>query len=72
MTSRIDVLGSEFEVVAPASEEDVRKGGSRKDLSRLLLRIGFPLIYNVELYLGQWFINLVFAGDAEFAPSVSG
>ena len=29
-TSRIDVLGSEFEVVAPTSEEDVRKGGSRK------------------------------------------
>ena len=29
-TSRIDVLGSEFEVVAPTSEEDVRKGGLRK------------------------------------------
>ena len=29
-TSWIDVLGSEFEVVAPTLEEDVRKGGSRK------------------------------------------
>ena len=29
-TSRIDVLGSEFEVVAPNLEEDAQKGGSRK------------------------------------------
>ena len=29
-TSQIDVLGSEFEVVAPIPVEDVRKGGTRK------------------------------------------
>ena len=29
-TSRIDVLESQFEVVASTSEEDVQKGGSRK------------------------------------------
>ena len=26
----------------------------------------------VDLFLDQWFIILVFAGDAEFAPRVSG
>ena len=26
----------------------------------------------MELYLGRWFIILVFAGDAEVAPRVSG
>ena len=26
----------------------------------------------MDLFLGQWFIILVFAGDAEFAPRVSG
>ena len=43
-----------------------------KDLSRLLLRDRFSLIYIVDLSLGQWFIILVFAGDAEFAPRDSG
>ena len=71
-TSRIDVVGSEFEIVAPTSEEDVWKGGSRKNLSRLLLRVRFFLIYIVDLSSGQWFIILVFAGDANFAPRVSG
>ena len=41
-------------------------------LSRLLLRVRFSLIYLVDLFLGQWFVILVFAGDAEFAPRVSG
>ena len=39
-----------------------------EDLSRLLLRVRFSLIYIVHLFLGQWFVILVFAGDAEFAP----
>ena len=47
------------------------KGLLEKDLSRLLLRVRFSLIYIVDLFLGQWFIILVFAGDAEFAPRVS-
>ena len=48
------------------------KGLLEKDLSRLLLRVKFSLIYIVDLFLGQWFIILVFSGDAEFAPRVSG
>ena len=48
------------------------KGLLEKDLSRLLLRVRFSLIYIVDLFLGQWFFILVFAGDAEFAPRVSG
>ena len=71
-TSRIDVLGSEFDSVAPTSEHDVRKGGSKKDLSRLFLRVKICLICIVDLFLGQWFKILVFAGDAEIAPRVSG
>ena len=46
------------------------KGAEDKDLSRLFLRVSFSLIYIVDLFLGQWFITLVFAGDAEFAPRV--
>ena len=49
-----------------------RKGALEKDLSRPLLRVRFSLIYIVDLFLGQWFIILVFAGDAEFAARVSG
>ena len=48
------------------------KGLLEKDLSRLLLRVRFPLIYIVDLFLGQWFIILIYAGHAEFAPRVSG
>ena len=48
------------------------KGLLETDLSRLLLRVRFSLIYIVDLFLGQWFVILVFAGDAEFAPRVSG
>ena len=48
------------------------KGLLEKDLSRLLLRVRYSLIYIVDLFLGQWFLILVFAGDAEFAPRVSG
>ena len=48
------------------------KGFLEKDLSRLLLRVRFSLVYIVDLFLWQWFIILVFAGDAEFAPRVSG
>ena len=43
-----------------------------KDLSRLPLRVRFSLIYILDSFLGQWFVFLVFAGDAEFAPRVSG
>ena len=42
-----------------------------EDLSRPLLRVRFSLIYILDLFLGQWFIILVFAGDAEFAARVS-
>ena len=48
------------------------KGALDKDLSRMLLRDGFSLIYIVNLFLGQWFCILVFASDAEFAPKVFG
>ena len=48
------------------------KGLLEKDLSRLPLRVRFSLIYFVDLCLGQWFVILVFAGHAEFAPRVSG
>ena len=48
------------------------KGLLEKDLSRLLLRVRFSLIYIVDLFLGQWFIILVFSGDADFAPRFSG
>ena len=48
------------------------KGALEKDLSRLLLRVIFSLIYIVDLFLGQWFAILVFAADAEIAPRVSG
>ena len=70
-TSQNDALESEFEVVAPTSEEDVRKGALEKDLSRLLLGVKFSLIYIVDLFLGLWFIIFVFAGKAEIAPRVS-
>ena len=40
------------------------RGFLGKDLSRLLLRVIYSLIYIVDLFLGQWFVILVFAGDA--------
>ena len=46
------------------------KGAPDKDLSQLLLRVKFSIIYIVDLFLGQWFIILVFAGHAEFDPRV--
>ena len=46
------------------------KGRLERDLSWLLLRVRFSLIYIVDLFLGQWFVILFFAGDAEFAPRV--
>ena len=48
------------------------KGSLGKDLSGLLLRVRFSVIYIVVLFLGPWFVILVFAGDAEFAPRISG
>ena len=48
------------------------KGALEKNPSRLLFRVRFSLIYIVDLFLGQWFIILVFADDAEFASRVSG
>ena len=49
-----------------------RKGALEKDLSRLFLRVRFFLFYIVDSFLGQCFIILVFAGDAEFASRVPG
>ena len=46
------------------------QGLQETDLSRLPLRVRFSLIYIVDLFLGQWFVILVFAGNAEFAPGV--
>ena len=46
------------------------KGAPEKDLSRMLLRARFSLIYIVDLFSGQWFIIFVFSGHAEFAPKV--
>ena len=48
------------------------KGALEKDLSRLFLRVRFFLIYILDLFLGQLFLILVFAGDAKFAPRISG
>ena len=48
------------------------KGALGKDFSCRLLRVRFCLFYIVVLFLRQWFVILVFAGDAEFAPRVSG
>ena len=48
------------------------KGALERDLSWLLLRVRFSLIYIVDLFLGQWLSILVFAGYAELAPRVSG
>ena len=36
------------------------KGLLEKDLSRLLLRVRFSLIYLVDLFLGQWFVIFIF------------
>ena len=46
------------------------KGLLETYLSRLLLRVRFSLIHIVDSFLGQWFVILVFAGDAEFAPII--
>ena len=48
------------------------RGLLEKVLSRRLLRVRFSLIYIVDSFLGQWFVIVVFAGDAKFAPRVSG
>ena len=48
------------------------KGALDKDISRMLLTVRFSLIYIVDLFLGQWFVILVFAGDAEFPLRVCG
>ena len=48
------------------------RGLLEKDLSGLLLGVRFSLIYIMDSFLGQWFVILVFAGDADFAPRVSG
>ena len=41
------------------------KGLLEKNLSRLLLRVKFSLIYIIDLFLGQWFIILVFLTGAK-------
>ena len=46
------------------------KGALNKDPSRVRWRVRFFLIYIVDLFLGQWFIILVSAGHAEFAPGI--
>ena len=48
------------------------KGALEKDISQLLLRVRLSLIYIVDLFSGQWLNILVFAGDAKFAPRISG
>ena len=61
-----------LKLLLPVRRRMSGKGALEKDLSRLLLRVRFSLIYIVDSFLGQWFIALVFAGDAQFAPRVSG
>ena len=48
------------------------KWALEKDLSRQPLRVRFFPIYIADLFLGQWLIILVFAGDAEIPPRISG
>ena len=58
-----------LKLLLPLRRRMSRKGALEKDLSRLLLRVRFSLIYIVDSFLGQWFIILVLASDDEFAPS---
>ena len=75
--SRTEVSGSEFEVVAPNSEEEVEKIGVshnafQRILSRLFLRVGCFLFYIACFQSYHWLIFYLFAGDAETIPGVSG
>ena len=67
-----DWLGCDpsLKLLLPLRRRMSGKGALEKDLSRLLLIFRFSLIYIVDLFLGQWFIILVFAVQAEFAPRV--
>ena len=71
-TSRIDVRDPSLKFLLPLRRRMSGKGALEKDLSRLLLRVRFCVIYIVDLFLSQWLVILVFVGDAEFAPRVSG
>ena len=59
-----------LKLLLPLRRRICGKGALEKDLSRLLLTVTFSLIYIVDLFLGQWFIILVFAGHAEFVTRV--
>ena len=67
-----DWLGCDpsLKLLLPLRRRMSGKGRLETDLSRLLLRVRFSLIYIVDLFLVQWFFIFVFAGDAEFAPRV--
>ena len=39
---------------------------------QLYLRIGFCLFYNAGSHIDQWLSSTYFAGNAEFAPEISG
>ena len=49
-----------------------RRNACQRVLSQLLLRNSFPLFYIGGFHLWQWLTFLVFAGDAELIPRVSG
>ena len=66
------VCDPSLKLLLPLRRRMSGKGLLEQDLSGLLLRVRFSLIYIVDLFLGQWFIILIYAGHAEFAPRVSG
>ena len=56
-----DWLGCDpsLKLLLPLRKRMSGNGLLEKDLSRLLLRVRFSLIYIVDLFLGQWFVILV-------------
>ena len=67
-----DWLGCDptWKLLLPILRRMSGKGALNTDLSRVLLRVRYFLIYIVDLFLGQWFITLVFAGHAELVLRV--
>ena len=61
-----------LKLLLPLRTRRSAKGALGKDLSRLLASVRFSLIYILDLFLGQWFNIVVFAGVGDFAPGVSG
>ena len=69
--------GSDFEIAAPTSEEEIvkRKKKSRTAKSFLTAvpkRFGCSLFYIVGFHLNQWLNSFHVAVDVEFAPEFSG